>query len=194
MYERSGIPYLLEQGSLCLGQFKESSNPEHIQDAIDFQNQALVLTDEVHPFRCSVLDALAQSFLTRFERSHDPEDIKKATLYSAKAVDMADVSQMAVALLALGNVYHHRFLAFRQLEDLELALSYKLQALGYAPPYAEYLPDLFNTLGLSLSFRFDRLKDVQDIDHSIMWQEQSLIGGVSAQGVPPLADELRNNP
>lgn len=172
----TGVHHLIKQAHSFHMQFEHLGELKYLESAIEYQNKAMTLTPEGHPLRFMPLFDLGQSFMTQFKHYGNPEDIEKATVYSSQAVNTAPQHLLATTLRVLGTVHDYRFSAFHQLEDIERSLSFKLQALCSGHPGAEYMPGIYNELGISLLSRFQHLNDPQDVDHAIMCQEQSLIG------------------
>lgn len=167
---------LLAQSLSSLAQFNQLGESEYLERAISYQKEALSLAPKGHPSRPIVLDSIATMLLDRFKLHGDLKDLNKAIAQSIQAASTCREYLISPGLNNLGIMYATRFLRSRRPEDLERSLHFKAQAISWANPGSEYLPSVFNEIGISFHMRFQHLKKIQDIDHAIIYQKQSLVG------------------
>ncbi|KAF8604318.1 hypothetical protein BDV93DRAFT_555591 [Ceratobasidium sp. AG-I] len=167
---------LLNESVKLIQEFRHLGKPEHLEQAISKQNEALELTPKGNSHRSTVLNALGASFRIRFKHQRGLDDIQKAIEYSFQAIKGSTEESISRLLLNLGISYYWRFDEYGKLRDLELAISFEARAI-FCTRDSMLLPSLLNEIGILLHARFLRLKNIQDINHAIIFQKQSIVIG-----------------
>jgi len=122
-----------------------------------------------------LLNNLGNSYLCRFERTGNLEDIDCAISHHQKAVECTPSGHIDLLerFTNLGNSYLCRFEHTVDLEDINFAISYHQKAVESTSSGHPYLT-LFNNLGTSYSCRFQCTGDLEDIDFAISYLQKAV--------------------
>ena len=110
-----------------------------------------------------MLNSLGSSYLYRFERTGDLQDIDHSISHHQNALKSTPPGHVLLPVLFnnLGNSYSHHFKHTGDLKDIDHAISHHQSAVESTPPGHADLPAWFNNLGNSYLYRFKHNNDIQ---------------------------------
>ncbi|KAF8421523.1 hypothetical protein L210DRAFT_3654453 [Boletus edulis BED1] len=146
-----------------------SDKPRPISRMPFRHRDAVVLTPDGHPDKPRHLNNLGLSFITRFERLGELNDLEDAisTLRDAVVTTPHGHPHKLTCLNNLGSSFTARFERLGELSDLEDAISTQRDAVVLTPHGHPLKPSGLNNLGLSFITRFERLGELSDLEDSI---------------------------
>jgi tetratricopeptide (TPR) repeat protein len=112
----------------------------------------------------------------RFERLGHPPDIEKAISYARMTVDSTSLdnpTERSQYLKNLCNSLGRRFLLTDNVQDLEDAIDYGIEAANLIPDHPRW-PELLHNVSLLLEDRFRQQGDTADLDEAIRLEEESI--------------------
>ncbi|KAF8177775.1 CHAT domain-containing protein, partial [Mycena galopus ATCC 62051] len=145
-----------------------------------------------HPEKPSQLNYLGNSFLRRFERLGDLNDLNQSVLRFEAAVAFTPDGHPAKPswLNNLGTSLVRRFERLGDLNDLNQSLLRKEAAVLLTPDGYPEKPSQLNNLGNSFLRRFERLGDLNDLNQSVLRFEAAV--ALTPDGHPDKPSQLNN--
>ncbi|KAF8960835.1 CHAT domain-containing protein [Flammula alnicola] len=151
--------------------FNETGHVDDITQAISHYESAVASsavksTPSGHADLPSWFNNLGSSYLRRFERTGDLQDIDHAISHHQSAVKSTPSghADLPSQFNNLGISYARRFDRTGDLQDIDLAISHHQSAVESTPSGHANLLTYFNNLGNSYQCRFERTGDLRDID------------------------------
>ncbi|KAL3465419.1 CHAT domain-containing protein [Aspergillus heterothallicus] len=112
----------------------------------------------------------------RFERLGHPPDLEKAVNYARVTVDSASLdnpTERSLYLKNLSNSMGRRYMITDNIQDLEDAIDYGIEAANLIPDHPRW-PELLHNVSLLLEDRFLRQGDMADLDEAIRLEEECI--------------------
>ncbi|KZV73860.1 hypothetical protein PENSPDRAFT_573858, partial [Peniophora sp. CONT] len=137
--------------------------------AVSALRRAVELTQDSHPDKPAWFNNLGNSFLARFERAGELEDLEQAISTHRRAVELTPDNHpdKLSRYNNLGNSFLTRFERTGDFEDLEQAISMHRCAVELMPDDHPAKPSLFTNLGNSFLSRFERTKQAEDLEQAV---------------------------
>ncbi|KAJ7201909.1 CHAT domain-containing protein [Mycena pura] len=158
--------------------YRREGNLDDLELSLEKSREASILVPIVGPERPGHLEALASTFLSRFKRWGDPDDLNSAIQNNRAALESTapkdrnpDYNRRLHQLaLSLG----HRYERAARLSDLNSALRHMESAVLQTQKGHPELPGYLTTLGRLYEKRYDKSKDLQDLDAGIECHQKSV--------------------
>jgi tetratricopeptide (TPR) repeat protein len=165
--------------SVLFKKYYHDQNFDDLKEALQLAEQAISCAREKESVRASTQmrpahffsNHLAAVLLTRFERSHDSEDLDRSIVYGQQAVSGSDGQHPVY----LGNVGHSLLCSYeitKDPKDLEKAIC--LLRKGVETCRSGQKSGLLGNLGIALSLRFRATADISDIDSAIAALDEAI--------------------
>ncbi|KAJ7245568.1 CHAT domain-containing protein [Mycena rebaudengoi] len=171
-------------GNSLRKRFERLGDLNDLNQSMSRLEAAVTLTSDGHPDKPSWLSSLGNSLLGRFERLGDLNDLNQSVSRLEAAVGLTPDGHPNKPswLSKLGNSLLGRFERLGDLNDLNQSVLKLEAAVALTPDAAVALtpdghpnkPSLLNTLGNSLSRRFEQLGDLNDLNQSVLRLEASV--------------------
>ncbi|CAE6461560.1 unnamed protein product [Rhizoctonia solani] len=172
----------------CLGGLND------LDEAIECEYRALSLTPNGHPDLPALLSHLGVSHSYRFERLGELGDLEKSIEHKSHAVEITPDGhhKLSSRLVSLGVSHARRFLYLGELCSLEDAIKCGTRGVRIALNNRDnpQLSILLNKLGTFYSYRFERLRELDDLEKAMEFQSRAV--ALCPKGHPDLADQLNN--
>ena len=154
--------------------------------------EAVDLTPDSHPYKARRLQTLGVSFLARFKRFGQLNDLEDTVSRQRKAVDLApdDHPSKPWYLESLGRCFQLRFERLGQLNDLEDAISRQREAVNLTPDGHPDKPSRLQNLGISFLTHFECLGQLDDLEDAISRQREAV--DLTPDGHPDKPSRLNN--
>ncbi|CAE6418508.1 unnamed protein product [Rhizoctonia solani] len=166
-------------GVLYHERFKYHGETPDLDCAIEYLSRAKSLVDPDDPDEdivFQIFQDLSLSYVSRFERFGNLEDIELAIRHQAHAILIAPQSDknLYLWLMYLGDSYDARYDHFGNDEDLEIAVELYWQSLLLTSKEHEDRPRILQQLGCAYSNRFQQQGELYNVDKAITYQSQAL--------------------
>ncbi|KAF8810864.1 hypothetical protein BYT27DRAFT_7253320 [Phlegmacium glaucopus] len=130
--------------------------------------------------------SLGTSYLNRFQRTGDLQDVDHAISYLQSAVESTPGhANLSSWFNNLGYLYSLRFKHTSDLQDIDGAISCHQSAVESTLSGHADLPSRFTNLGTSYLWRFQRTGNIQDIDHAISYLQSAVESTISVHATLP---------
>jgi tetratricopeptide (TPR) repeat protein len=158
------------------GRFQRIGQMTDLEQAIQYDQQALKAIPADHPDRARYLNNLGSRLVGRFQRTGQMTGLEQAIQYGQQALEAipADYPDRARYLNNLGSGLESRFQRTGQMTDLEQAIQYGQQALEATPADHPDRARYLSNLGLRFSDRFRRIGQMTDLEQAIQYGRQAL--------------------
>ncbi|CEL54737.1 hypothetical protein RSOLAG1IB_07271 [Rhizoctonia solani AG-1 IB] len=142
--------------------------------------------------RGGLISNLGTSYLSRFRRSGDREDLNASIACHLKALQIIHQEHEYAPIIShgLGNSYYTRFQLTHDPEDIKKSIEFYIQAIDLTPQGHPYRPGQLDSLGQSYCTKFARFGEPSDIEKAIELQSQAL--ELAAPSNPHISGWLRN--
>ncbi|TCD68794.1 hypothetical protein EIP91_009808 [Steccherinum ochraceum] len=150
-------------------EYKHSSNPEHLREAVALYEEALSALSMHHPERLSVLLNIGTVLLDSFRQTGLPDYLERSMAYFREGVALASGQslQKAGALSSLGGALRASFSESGDISQLEeCVLSYR-EALAIYPKGSSHSALPMNNLANALETRYGIYRRLEDLDEAI---------------------------
>ncbi|KAB5591217.1 aromatic di-alanine and TPR containing protein [Ceratobasidium theobromae] len=150
-------------------EFQLNDKPRYLDLAIRCEALVVKMTPENDPTRPFQLSNLGISYLNRFARLGDLEDVNKAIGYMARAVSLTPDGHpsMLELLKSLCGAHEARFKRLGKVEDFDEMIKCKTRIVSVTPEGHVFKSGRLNDLGQAHFSRFERLGKVEDLDQAI---------------------------
>ncbi|KAG8759305.1 hypothetical protein FRC11_002149 [Ceratobasidium sp. 423] len=165
-------------GSSFADSFGSSRNMDHLNTAIECTLIVPPLVNQ-NENKLVALHNLATWYLLRFEQQGSQDDILQAIKLQSEVLSPTPEGSPRIAQRTskLGEAYLCRYQLLGELEDIDRAIGYLIQALlAVDPENIASLPAICGSCGAALMRRFERLGIASDINRAI--NLQSMIVGL----------------
>ncbi|WP_017976821.1 CHAT domain-containing protein [Actinopolyspora halophila] len=144
-------------GALARRHYLHGGNTAALDTAVA-AGEAATEAEAPAPKQCAVLNSLASTLITRFERANEQEDLDRATQTAQQALNASEVrtAPQYTAYAQLGVVAVHRHRISGQNEDLETAIEMFDRALIAMPDSAPERVSVSTHLGRALQTLYRR--------------------------------------
>ncbi|TDL14173.1 TPR-like protein, partial [Rickenella mellea] len=165
--------YFSNLGTTFLTRFRQHGESEDIEQAILYQELAVLLTPDRHPDMPCRLANLGDSFSARFERQGEMGDVEAAILNHERAIQLTSEGHpdKPRRFFQLGNSLLKRFEWLGEIGDIERAILNHERAVQLTPDGHADKPGYFSNLGSSF---LKRLKRLGDTEQAILNQEHAI--------------------
>lgn len=167
---------LQELADLLGPQFEYTGQLQFIDLVIRCQYRAVAFISDNDPDRGGWMNNLASSYLSRFTRSEDPEDLNAAIAYQLKALQHTPQrhENIPVIMCNLGNSHNVRFRSTLDRADIDKSIDFYTQGGDIMPEGHDLRLAQLESLGQSYLARFDHFEELSDIEKAIELQSHAL--------------------
>lgn len=175
-------------------------DPADLDDAIALHGDAVNDTNDTDPSgpgrHAALAVALAVALAERYHRDGDPDDLRDALTHGEQALRASRVAAHELARYKsdLGNHRHDAYLLTGSITQLDQAARLHREGLSALPDGNPSTPGLLNNAAITLSDRYDRLGDPDDLAQAVAALERALaITGPSHPDAPARTANLATN-
>ncbi|KAJ7476610.1 CHAT domain-containing protein [Mycena latifolia] len=199
-----------------LHRYQRLGDQADLEVAVQNQQKTIDLTPQGHPVRPTRLHNLALSLSEQYKSFGNPTDLELALQKEQEAVNLIAVGDSArpILLQNLGVLLAEQFRRLGNLKDLEDSIeirqealqltphnhpgrAHQLQSLAKAQEAVDIMkeghpdmPDLLQNLAVSLSERYRRLGNPEDLETALLKNQDAI--GLTPEGHPDMPVRLQN--
>ena len=173
--------YLSNLGNALVARSQRAGGEADLGKAIAAHRQAVDSTPADDPNRPRHLCMLGLALVNRFEDTRDPADLEEAITFGREAVELtrADHAIRSLYVNNLADALRNRAIHTDNSADLDEAIAMSRLAVEAAP--ADHLRARFlSNLSESLSVRYERIGEREDLEEAILSCERALAAETAA--------------
>jgi tetratricopeptide (TPR) repeat protein len=170
-YDAEYHQYLRALALYTIYRHKILGDPQDIENAISFLEQALELCPAMHINRILIVQNIIIAARRKYSISGRPEDLNKAIDFGRQSIASTNFPRSERYLLlvtALANLLYIRYETTLSTDcDLEELIRLRREAFHYPSPSSTFLWMYTANLAVSLQLRFMRKGEMQDLEEAI---------------------------
>ena len=172
---RSNAGLLMHETALRADQSDADARADLLAAAAALHTDALSHTAHDDSSWAGRAASLAVTLTSQYQATGDTSLLQQAQQLAATAERIpGPPHERAIFASTLGNIHHEMFLRTGRVRELETAARLHLASLADLPERNPTVPGLLNNAAITLSDRFERLSDAEDLQNALSAIQRSL--------------------